>query len=113
VAVADAAGDAADADPVVTDNPAESRYELHLGGELAGSVRYHLRGQQITLIHTEVDPRFQGAGLATHLARYSLDDARKRNLAVLPSCPYIRSWIRRHPEYADLVPDGRRAEFGL
>ncbi|HTB55113.1 MAG TPA: GNAT family N-acetyltransferase [Trebonia sp.] len=113
MAVADAAGDAADADPVVTDNPAESRYELNLGGELAGSVRYHLRGQQITLIHTEVDPRFQGAGLATYLARYSLDDARKRNLAVLPSCPYIRSWIRRHPEYADLVPDGRRAEFGL
>jgi uncharacterized protein len=116
VAVADTAGDpapAADSAPIVTDNPAESRYELHLGGELAGFVKYHLRGQQITLIHTEIDPRFQGAGLATHLARFSLDDARKRDLAVLPSCPYIRSWIRKHPEYADLVPDGRRAEFGL
>jgi predicted GNAT family acetyltransferase len=108
-----AVGDAADPGPIVTDNPAESRYELHVGGELAGFVRYHLRGQQITLIHTEVDPRFQGAGLATHLARYSLDDARNRNLAVLPSCPYIRSWIRKHLEYADLVPDGRRTEFGL
>ncbi|MGH3268614.1 MAG: GNAT family N-acetyltransferase, partial [Trebonia sp.] len=73
--VADAARDAAAPGPVVTDNPDESRYELHVGGELAGFVRYHLRGQQITLIHTEVDPRFQGAGLATHLARYSLDDA--------------------------------------
>ncbi len=113
---ADAAGDApdaADAAPVVTDNPAESRYELRLGGELAGFVMYHQRGQQITLIHTEVDPRFQGAGLATHLARFSLDDARKRNLAVLPSCPYIRSWIRKHPGYADLVPEKRRAEFAL
>jgi predicted GNAT family acetyltransferase len=116
VAVADAAGDsapAADSAPVVIDNPAEARYELHLGGELAGFVRYLLRGQQITLIHTEIEPPFQGAGLATHLARFSLDDARKRDLAVLPSCPYIRSWIRKHPEYADLVPDGRRAEFGL
>ena len=110
--VADA-GDAADAAPVITDNPAESRYELHLGGELAGFVLYRLRGQQITLIHTEIDPLFQGAGLATHLARFSLDDARKRNLAVLPSCPYIRSWIGKHPEYADLVPEKRRAGFGL
>ena len=111
--VAGSAADAAGAVPVVSDNPAKSRYELHLGDELAGFVLYHLRGQQINLIHTEVDPRFQGAGLATHLARFSLDDARKRNLAVLPSCPYIRSWIRKHPDYADLVPDGRRAEFGL
>lgn len=103
----------ADAIPVVTDNPARSRYEVHVGGELAGYVMYDLRGRQINLIHTEVDPRFQGAGLASHLARFSLDDARKRDLAVLPSCPYIRSWIRKHPEYADLVPDGRRAEFGL
>ena len=111
--VAGAAGEATDAAPVVTDNPAESRYELHLGGELAGFVMYHLHGHQITLIHTEVDPRFQGAGLATHLARFSLDDARKRNLAVVPSCPYIRSWILKHPDYADLVPEKRRAEFGL
>lgn len=99
--------------PVVTDNPAESRYEVHVGGELGGFVVYHLRGQRINLIHTEVDARFQGAGLATALARFSLDDARKRNLAVLPSCPYIRSWIGRHPDYADLVPEDRRAEFGV
>ena len=98
---------------VVTDDPAASRYELRVGGELAGFVEYHLRGQQINLIHTEVDPRFQGAGLAAQLARFSLDDARKRNLSVLPSCPYIRSWIRKHPEYTDLVPEDRRADFGL
>jgi uncharacterized protein len=102
-----------DATPVVTDNPAESRYEVRVGGELAGFVAYHLRGQQINLIHTEVDPRFQGLGLASHLARFSLDDARKRNLAVLPSCPYVRSWIGKHPDYRDLVPEDRRAEFGV
>jgi uncharacterized protein len=103
----------ADSPPVVTDNPAESRYEVRVGGELAGFVVYHLRGQQISLIHTEVDPRFQGLGLASHLARFGLDDARKRNLAVLPSCPYVRSWIGKHPDYRDLVPEDRRAEFGV
>ena len=109
----DPSGTAAAGEPVVTDNPAASRYELHVGGALAGFVNYHLSGQRISLIHTEIEPGFQGAGLAAHLARYSLDDARKRHLAVLPSCPYIRSWLKKHPEYLDLVPEDRRADFGL
>ena len=113
MAVADAAGTRRTPTRLSPITPRSPGTSCTSAASLAGSVSYHLRGQQITLIHTEVNPRFQGAGLATHLARYSLDDARKRNLAVLPSCPYIRSWIRKHPEYADLVPDGRRAEFGL
>jgi hypothetical protein len=99
--------------PIVTDNPAASRYELHVDGELAGFVLYHRRGEVISLVHTEVEQAFQGDHLATHLARYSLDDARKRGLSVLPSCPYINSWIKKHPEYTDLVPQDRRASFGL
>ncbi len=73
--------------PVFTDNPEESRYEMRVQGELAGFVTYHRRGQAISLEHTEVEPAFQGAHLATHLARFVLDDARKRDLgraAVLP-----------------------------
>ncbi|MGH3253365.1 MAG: GNAT family N-acetyltransferase [Trebonia sp.] len=101
--------------PVVTDNPAASRYELRVGPELAGFVQYRLDdgGTVISLVHTEVKPAFQGAHLATHLARFGLDDARKRGLAVLPFCPYINSWIKKHPEYTDVVPSDRRAEFGL
>ena len=101
--------------PVVSDNPAASRYELRVGGDLAGQVGYRLRAHDtvISLLHTEVEPAFQGDHLATHLARFSLDDARERGLAVLPFCPYIASWIRKHPEYADLVPEDRRADFGL
>jgi predicted GNAT family acetyltransferase len=101
--------------PVVTDNPAASRYELHVGTQLAGFVDYQLndRTKTISLVHTEVEPAFEGHHLATNLARYSLDDARQRGLAVLPFCPYITSWIRKHPEYADLVPLDRRADFGF
>jgi hypothetical protein len=101
--------------PVVTDNAAASRFELHVGSELAGFVTYQ-RGDEdavIAFLHTEVEPAFQGAHLATHLARFSLDDARKRGLAVLPFCPYIGSWIKKHPDYVDLVPQDRRAAFGL
>jgi len=99
--------------PVVTDNPHRSRFELHVGGELAGFVDYRLRGHVLNLVHTEVLPKYQGEGLAADLARASLDAARERHLAVIPSCPYIRSWLGSHPEYADLVPEDRRAGFGL
>lgn len=87
----------------VTDNPGESRFEIRADRELAGFVRYHLRGSQITLIHTETDDRFRGHGLASQLVREALDAARERHLTVLPYCPFVRSWIAGHPEYADLL----------
>ena len=55
----------------------------------------------------------RGMGIAGHLVQASLDSARERGLAVLPYCPYVRSWIGEHLEYAKLVPAGSRAEFGL
>ncbi len=103
---------AADA-PAVTDNPAASRYELRVGGELAGIITYRLRDATISLQHTEIEPAFQGAHLAGHLTRFALDDARERGLVVLPFCPYVGSWIKKHPQYADLVPRDRRGGFGL
>ncbi|HUN35703.1 MAG TPA: GNAT family N-acetyltransferase [Trebonia sp.] len=101
------------ADPVITDNPQQSRFEILLDGQRAGLVRYQLRDHVISLIHTEVDDQYQGLGLAGKLAHAVLDQARERGLAVLPYCPYIRSWIAKHPEYIDLVPVTRRPEFGL
>ena len=101
------------AEPVITDNPRESRFEIHLDGQRAGLAQYQLRGQVLSLTHTEVDDKFQGLGLAGKLARTILDQARERGLAVLPYCPYIRAWIAKHPEYTDLVPAARRPEFGL
>jgi uncharacterized protein len=99
--------------PVFTDNPARSRFEMHVGGERAGLVQYNLHGDTLTLIHTEVNDKFQGMGLASKLARAVLDSARERGLAVLPYCPYITGWIRKHPDYRDLVPEGSREKFGL
>ena len=57
----------------------------------------------ITLVHTEVRDEFEGQGHAATLARGALDDARSRGLRVVPSCPYIASYVEKHPEYADLV----------
>jgi len=99
--------------PVVTDNVAESRYEVHVGGQRAGLIQYVRQGDVISLIHTEVDDRFQGMGLAGILARTALDQAREQGEWVLPFCPYIRSWIGKHRDYVDLVPEDSRAQFGL
>jgi uncharacterized protein len=91
---------------VFIDTPAESRYELHADtadGELVGVIAYHLDGDVITLIHTEVRPAFNGQGHASTLARSALDDARERGLRVVPSCPYVAAYIDKHPDYADLV----------
>ena len=100
-------------DVEVIDNPDKARFEILADGELAGFVLYHLRGHEIAFTHTETDDRFRGHGLASQLVRTALDEARARHLAVLPYCPFVRSWITEHPEYADLVPVGRREQFGL
>jgi predicted GNAT family acetyltransferase len=100
-------------DVEVVDNPDKARFEILADGELAGFVLYHLRGHEIAFTHTETDERFRGHGLASQLVQAALDAARARQLAVLPYCPFVRSWLAEHPEYADLVPAGRRAQFGL
>ena len=100
-------------DVEVTDNPDKARFEIVADGELAGFAQYHLRDGVISFTHTQTDDRFRGHGLGSRLVRASLDEARARHLVVLPYCPFVRSWITEHSEYADLIPDGRREQFGL
>lgn len=97
----------------VADNPEQERYEIHTGDELAGFAQYKLAPGRISFVHTEVDGRFEGQGLGSRLIASALDDARSRDLTVLPFCPFVRAYIRRHPEYLDLVPEAKRAQFGL
>ena len=97
----------------VADNPAQAQFEIRTDGELAGFVQYRLRDGVIAFLHAETDPRFRSHGVAGTLIQSSLDSARERHLAVLPYCPFVRSWITEHPDYADLVPDDQRRIFGL
>lgn len=85
------------------DNPQARRFELHVDGALAGAAEYVLQDGQIVLTHTEVDPAYDGRGLGSRLAAFALDQARERGLTVVPVCPFISTYLRRHPEYADLV----------
>lgn len=87
----------------VQDNKAEERYEATVNGHLA-QIDYERQGNTIIFIHTEVPDALEGHGIAGKLARTALDDARAQHLAVVPFCPYVASYIRRHPEYKELVP---------
>ncbi|MFJ8043636.1 GNAT family N-acetyltransferase [Kitasatospora sp. NPDC096147] len=100
-------------EPSITDNAELSRFEIREDGALAGFAEYHRSGAEIAFIHTEIDAAFEGRGLAGKLARAALDAAREQELAVLPYCPFIRGWMHKHPEYADLVPASHRARFGF
>jgi uncharacterized protein len=97
----------------ITRNDSEQRYEARVDGELAGIAAFQMDGDRIVFTHTEVDDRFEGQGIGSQLARHALDDVRARgSLRVVPQCPFIRSWIEKHPEYADLVdaPEGSPAD---
>jgi predicted GNAT family acetyltransferase len=87
----------------VTDNREQSHYELHVDGQLAGWIVYRDAPDVVTMVHTEIEPEWEGHGLGSVLAAGSLDDVRARGLKVRPLCPFVAAYIERHPEYADLV----------
>jgi uncharacterized protein len=82
----------------VRDNPGQGRFELLLDGSQAGFLTYELRPGEIVLLHTEVDPAFEGRGLGTTLIRGALDNATQRGLKVLPVCPFVKAYVAKHPE---------------
>jgi uncharacterized protein len=87
----------------VHDNPTEHRFEILDEGKLAGFARYVRRPGRLILVHTEIDPAFEGRGLGSQLAAAALDAARASGERVVPLCPFIRSFVERHADYTDLV----------
>jgi len=86
----------------VRDNPARSRYELELDGHIA-FVDYRLRPDKIVLVHTEVPSELGGRGVGSKLARGTLDAVRARGLKADIRCDFLDAYVKKHPEYADLV----------
>lgn len=94
---------AADDDVRVVDNKLELRYELWVGEERVGFIAYRREPAAIVLVHTDVDPRFEGRGLGSRLLASVLQDIRSRELKLVPLCPFVAAYLRRHPEDSDLV----------
>jgi predicted GNAT family acetyltransferase len=98
----------------IDDNPRRNRYEATVRAagtdvaEVAGFVDYSVQGRLVIFSHTEVDPAFEGQGIGSALVRAALDDVRRQGRRAVPVCPFVSSWIDRHPDYADLVTRPRR-----
>jgi predicted GNAT family acetyltransferase len=89
--------------PRVVDDAAEHRYELWVGDARAGVIEYESRPGVVVLIHTQIDAAFEGRGLGSRLIAGGLRDIRARGLKLVPICPFVRSYLRGHPEERDLV----------
>lgn len=87
----------------VEDQPSQHRFAALDGDDVVGVAEYERRGDVVVLTHTVVEPRAEGRGVGSALARTALDAARAEDLTVVPRCHFVASWIERHPDYADLV----------
>jgi hypothetical protein len=105
----------------VADNPERGRFELRDGSHVIGVANYalvqgdssgdgHAR-DRVVFFHTEVRPEYEGQGLAARLAAFALDQTVAAGRAIVALCPYIKLYLRRHPEpYAAYVLAPTRAD---
>ena len=86
----------------VTDDPSASRFEFTADGEVAELVYRH-RGDRLVLTHTDVPEALGGRGIGGLPVEAAVDRAAREGLAIVPLCPFARSWLERHPDAADRV----------
>ncbi|GAA5515009.1 hypothetical protein Dcar01_03773 [Deinococcus carri] len=101
-------------DPAITvqDNPQAGRFEARVGEHLAIAA-YRRVGDALMFTHTEVPEALEGQGVGSRLVHDALAEVRARGLQVIPMCPFVAAYIRRHPEDQDLVQPQYRARLGL
>lgn len=91
-------------------NDDRTRYELTVDGQLAVS-EYNRLANAAMFTHTEVPEVLEGQGVGSVLARGALDDVRAQGLTVIPLCPFVAAFMRRHKEYQDLLSPVSRRQF--
>ena len=87
----------------LTDNTEEKQYEYKLEDGSTARVEYIKTTEKVFLTHTEVPPKHEGKGIASALIKDVLAEVEKSGLALIPLCPYVAMYIKRHPEWKRLV----------
>lgn len=92
-------------DVTVVNNAAESRFEAQVAEQMVGRIDYVTAANTIDLQHTVVEPGHEGEGIASTMVRAVLERIQtdKPHLKVIPSCPFVKSYIDRHPEFQALL----------
>jgi predicted GNAT family acetyltransferase len=86
----------------VTHNPGEKRFEAWIDQKLS-KLDYIQDGKNFVITHVGVDPEQRGQGVAGKIVQMGLEYAQENSLRVIPMCSYAATYIRRHPEYAELT----------
>ncbi|MDX3763282.1 GNAT family N-acetyltransferase [Streptomyces mirabilis] len=89
--------------PTVRRVDAKHHYEILVAGETAGLTAYLDRDDQRVFYHTEIDDAFAGQGLASLLVQQALTDTRAAGKRIVPVCPYVAKFLKKHGEFADLA----------
>lgn len=93
-----------DATVQISDDAGRSRFEARHDGETAGRLDYRRSVGRIEFTHTVVNTHFEGRGVGSALVRHALDAVRAEGgTRVVPTCPFVKGWIEKHPAYADLL----------
>lgn len=92
-------------------NDDRNRYELTVDGQLA-VCEFNRLSTAVMFTHTEVPEVLEGQGVGSTLVRGALDDVRAQGLQVVPLCPFVAAFIRRHREYMDIVSPVSRRQLG-
>ena len=87
------------------DNTESKQYEYHIDGVIA-KIEYINAKEKIYLTHTEVPKELEGQGVASALVKDVLNDIEKKELTLIPMCPFVASYIKRHPDWKKLVLKG-------
>lgn len=87
------------------DNEAKKQYEIHVDGSIV-RIEYIKAKDKIYLTHTEVPKEMEGKGLASAIVNLVLEDIKSKDLTLVPMCPFVAMYIKRHPEWRNLVLKG-------
>ncbi|MET7299181.1 GNAT family N-acetyltransferase [Embleya sp. NPDC005575] len=89
--------------PTVRQVADKHRYEIRIDDAFAGLTMYRDRGEQRVFYHTRIDDAFAGRGLASVLVREALNDVRATGRRIVPVCPYVKQFLGKHGEFADIT----------
>jgi uncharacterized protein len=92
-------------DVSLRDNAEKHQFELIVDGAQAGLAAYRVRDGVTVVVHSEVDPAYQGKGLGSQLARRTLDHLRATGARVIPACPFFAKYVSTHHEWDDILED--------
>lgn len=91
------------ADAPVTHNRHHHRFEMKTGGKLAIVDYQNVDDETLALTHTEVDPSQEGQGVGSELVKGVLEYVERNNLKIVPLCPFVAVYIKRHPDWNRVV----------